>query len=158
MLNTNTMKIIQPVLLATMISGALFLLLSSAGINYQTDILKSSAWPVPAEDTDTHFRDFAPANISPPTEREDEIEPSLVSPGGELTPDNPVMINTRGRGYIPLANTETGTGIRLQNPFKSAACLNKNPLHNRIIQSTLQPIDLTIDPSVNPLPHSEASL
>lgn len=140
------MKTIQSILFLVFISGFPILMINSGRVSPQIEQQHNSYWTVIANaqserlsdfDLSEHLSDF---DLSEPLSDFDLPEPEKFSP--------PVgTITTRSTGYHlgsgrgGNTNRTLPAGNRTQSQNRSL-----NPLHSRIIQSTLQPMDLIISP------------
>jgi hypothetical protein len=186
------MKIIQPVLLATMISSAVFLLIGSAGtgrpdgdpgkmnLTYtyegsagialahagQSAIYQKvpdhSAKNIPGIETVETKSAWtgAPENGTVETETALNRAAGTGAPGirsvgtGQTTADpsaTPGRHTTRSSSALSSYNAGTGYRGRPQNPLKYDKTMQNNSHQSRIVQFPMQPIDLTINPTVTPV-------
>jgi hypothetical protein len=126
------MKVIQNVLLATMISSAVLLLIGSAGT------VRPDGYPGEMKRTYTYE---GSAGIAA-THAGQPAEDLPASPGGPTT---------RNSGAFISYNTGAGYRGRPQNPLKYDKTMQNNSHQSRIVQFPMQPIDLTINPTVTPV-------
>jgi hypothetical protein len=129
------MKTIQFILFLAFISGASILMINSGRVSPQVEQQHNSYWTI-----------IAKAQSDPVStyESPEPDHPSL--PPDILTTRSTDYYRSAGRGVHTNRNHSAG-GRALSTTNKTAVQSSPlNPLHSRIIQSTLQPMDLLISP------------
>lgn len=136
------MKTIQFILFLAFISGASILMINSGRVSPQVEQQHNSYWTIIANaqsDPVTTFESPEPDHFSPPSD----------------------IPTTRSTGYFPVTGRGGHASRNLSAGSRNLSAGNRNlstgnehsarrnslnSLHSRIIQSTLQPLDLLISP------------
>lgn len=131
------MKTIQFILFLVFISGSSILMINSGRISPQIEQQHNSYWTVIANAQSEPASGF---DIPEPVSTFEAPESEHFSPSAGSIP-------TRSTGYHPgYGRGGKTTGNLTAGNKSSAQSSSLNPLHSRIIQTTLQPMDLIISP------------
>jgi hypothetical protein len=150
------MKILQPVLLATMISSAVFLLIGSAGIEGPAEDPVKMCRFYACESSDRTAMEYCEQQVFTGTAagKPADTGSAIFQPAAGDPSAAPAAHISQSSGSATSYNLGAGYRGRPQKPLKKEIATQGNPNHSRIIQSVLQPIDLTINPAMIPAPVS----
>lgn len=138
------MKTIQSILFLAFISGFSILMINSGRVSPQIEQQQNSYWTViaNAQSAPAYGFDFPePAygyDIPETVSKSNLAESKAFSPPVETIP-------TRSSGYHP-GYGRGGNANRKLSAANNNSAQSMNPLHSRIIKTTLQPLDLIISP------------